>query len=249
MAIGRPLQFRHIIQGSTCSAEFFALGLTDRLGGQNNTAVIVRCVLDLGPRECNHWSGGPRMGLEARTQRHWDRRAVAKLDGYKDGSSTLGNILSISPNETRIAMSNWTQLLVWTLDHTTLSTFYANVDTEDPRVQFPPDDICQDSGLVVLRPVQLSSHGIIHSLGWQDDTRLLAITDRGLVRWDVGPLAQGKAHAVSTMLEDRWASGSPLTEEMRESPNGPSTPSPTQPRRVLRKSEVFPFERCAGTDP
>ena len=48
----------------------------------------------------------------------------------------------------------------------------------------------------------LPGEGVVHQMKWLDESTLFAVTDRGLVSWDVGARASGKR-----LLEGRGEEG------------------------------------------
>lgn len=145
-------------------------------------------------------SEGAANMCEHQPKRMWtswctDWKALARLDGFKldgfhAGLSSLGNVMAISPQGTRIALSEWAQLRVWALSPDAIGD-------KAQELYFPAADICDETGIGTLRHVELPSQGVIHSMCWQGEDRLYAMTDKGLVRWDVGPMACGRAESLS----------------------------------------------------
>lgn len=132
--------------------------------------------------------------------RNW--KALARLDGFKlDGSyanhSSLGNVMAVSQQGTRIALSGWAQLRVWALVPDAFK------EEKEEGLYFSTEDFCQENDIGVLRHVELPSQGVIHSRCWHGEDKLYAMTDRGLVRWDVGPMACGRAESLSSDFESR----------------------------------------------
>ena len=157
----------------SCRMVFLAVALTSR--GPHNKAFVVQDVIEERATHCKH-----RPELVQDTG-HSDWTTLATLEGFTPGHSSLG-VMSISPKGTRIAFSDWSQLRVWALDPEELQEYGLNS-------YFLIDE---EGRLVCLRHVELRPQGVIHSMCWQDEDRLYAITDRGLARWDLGHMALGK---------------------------------------------------------
>ena len=66
---------------------------------------------------------------------------------------------------------------------------------------FPAVDYNSRKEIGRLRPVKLKSEGVVHSLCWVGETTLFAITDRALVRWDCGHLADGARRELSLQYD------------------------------------------------
>ncbi|KAI9872995.1 MAG: hypothetical protein M1830_000955 [Pleopsidium flavum] len=192
--ISMPFHYDHVsniplftpIPSFVCRTRFLALAMTYER--DDKQAFIVQTVQETMVNACDHQ---PKLD-SGRRSRHWTSRA--RLDGFKHGHSSLGSIMAIAPNGTRIAISDWSDLRVWALDPSALQE-------DQSYLHFPARDLCPKSEIAILRHVKLPSQGVIHSMCWQDEDKLYAVTDQGLVRWDVGHKAYGKGQAMSFELE------------------------------------------------
>lgn len=197
--VGKPFYYHHVqdvpIPSNThsfgCVTTFTAVAVTIENWG--HLAFIVECSMEHEARDCVHQ---PRR-IGTSSFRDWN--ALARLDGFEldvfnGGHSTLGNILAISPRGTRIALSDWAKVRVWAVVPNA-------VQTEGLELTFPAEDFCEKTRLGILRHVELPSRGVIHSMCWNSEDQLYAMTDRGLVRWDVGPMACGRAESLSSDFE------------------------------------------------
>ena len=92
----------------------------------------------------------------------------------------------MSPGGTRIAMSNWNVIYIWALEPSSL--------IEDNADGFyPPTLESASSGMIELQPAILPLEAVCFKLRFLDkEDELLAFTDRGVVHWDLGPLARGE---------------------------------------------------------
>ncbi len=158
-------------------------------------AFIVQHIVERLEGQCNH---EPQENTDLAAG---DWRLIATLDGFTPGQNSLGNVLSISPNGTRIAISDWSQLRVWPLDPT-------NIDSAPYQLHFPTQDICPINETITLRHVQLPAQGVIHSMCWQDEDKLFAMTDRGLVSWGVGHQVYSKSTVSNAVLKSPAREGS-----------------------------------------
>ena len=204
--VGIPFYFDHIRDFSSqtqdgedeCSVTLMAVVVILQreavLGdGKDHVAFVAQWTVKLAADDCSHQ---PKQ-VETSSCRDW--KALARLDGFEvdsliAGRSSLGNVMAVSPQGTRIALSDWAQLRVWALDPDALRE-------EDHELHFPAEDICEEYDLAILRHVELPSRGVIHSMCWHDEDRLYAMTDRSLVSWDVGPRACGRAELLSSVFE------------------------------------------------
>lgn len=168
-----------------CVTKFLAIAITEL--GEDQQVFVILMTLETAADACHH------QPMLYWNPRHEPVELIAKLDGFRRGSSSLGTVMAISPKGSRIALSDWSELRVWALNPGALH--------EDPlELYWPAQDICQECELVVIRPVQLPPRGVIHSMCWRDENELYAMTDQGLVRWDVGCRAYGKRESLSFEL-------------------------------------------------
>ena len=172
-----------------CRSSYLALGHCTATytplnpGGGN--MFIVTADHDTAPTSCTH-----NINLDAgRRNSPW--RALALLAGYRQGTSSLGTVVAVSSRATDIAAASWSDVLVWSLDPSLL--LQGNLET-----YFPPCDWNQGKELGRLRPVKLRNQGVVYSMLWVGETSLYAVTDGGLVRWDVS--APGSRGEVETGL-------------------------------------------------
>ncbi|KAI9811701.1 MAG: hypothetical protein M1832_000698 [Thelocarpon impressellum] len=114
----------------------------------------------------------------------WDM--VARLCGVRAGSSSLGNVMAISPRRTRIAVANWTDVRVWALAPSVLVEGQAAL-----AAHYPPERLGADDGAARLPSVRLPPQGVVHRLCFQDEDALYAMADGGLVKWALGPGSRG----------------------------------------------------------
>lgn len=119
-------------------------------------------------------------------------KAVALLAGCRSGSSSLGTIMAISPKGNRIAAADWDRVLIWAFD--------CNMLLQDElEYYFPPRDYNVKKRIGQLRPTSLSTAGVgvIFHMLWVTESNLFAITEHGLMQWDLGCLSKGEQHHLS----------------------------------------------------
>lgn len=68
---------------------------------------------------------------------------------------------------------------------------------------FPKVDYNARKGVGRLRPVRLRCEGVVYSMVWVGETTLYAVTDRGLLRWECGVLAEGGREELALQY-DAW---------------------------------------------
>lgn len=111
---------------------------------------------------------------------------VGRLWGFQDSTSSLGCIVAASPGGTRIAVANWTVIYIWALEPNALIE-------ENADGFYPLSCQSRESGMVEIRPIALQTETVCFRLRFMDkENELLALTDRGVMHWDLGPLAKGE---------------------------------------------------------
>ena len=185
-----------------CQISYFALAKSTNQHGQTDV-FVVRTESYSPVDSCGHNvdldKGRVHGGLGGWT-------ALALLAGFKQCyESSLGTILAISPKGTRIAAASWSRVLFWSLDpsifhHWSLQNY------------FPTCDYNTRKCIGRLRPTLLPSEGVIHKLLWIDETKLCAISDRGLAKWDIGHMSDGRRE-ILPLENDVWPETAVATGE------------------------------------
>lgn len=171
----------------TCRTSYLAIGITI----EKHDAFIVQTEVGRPSLSCDHTAEleqGRRLGFQ------WD--AVAFLAGWRQGQSSLGTVMAISPGGRRIATADWSNVLVWSIEPDML--LQGALET-----YFPTHDWNKQKNIGRLRPVKLPSVGVVHSMLWVNEAKLYAMTDRGLVKWNVGHMCSGDREYLS-MDYDAW---------------------------------------------
>ncbi|SLM38582.1 F-box domain [Lasallia pustulata] len=170
-----------------CRISYLAIGVSM----DNHDAFIVQTEVNRPSASCDHTAEleqGRRLGIQ------WN--ALAFLAGWRQGQSSLGTVMAISPGGRRIATADWSKVLVWSIEPDMLHQ--GALET-----YFPAHDWNAQKTIGRLRPVRLPSVGVVHSLLWVDEAKLYAMTDRGLVKWNVGHMCSGDREHLS-MDYDAW---------------------------------------------
>ena len=186
--IGTPFYSRHsrdvAVEGGSlpnCSDSYLALGFSDDASGVEQTSVFIMQaeVLTLS-RRCKHSAN-----LESERGMHLQYRPLALLAGYRQGDSSLGTVMAISPDGRRIAAAVWSRVYLWSLDPKLFTQ--GGLD-----LYFPSRDYNMRKGIGRLRPIALPAPGaVIHSMIWTSEEQLYAVTDRGLISWNIGCMCTG----------------------------------------------------------
>lgn len=163
-----------------CHWRYLAFGTATHREENWTVACLLRSEARCRARNCGHV-----LNLD-RGRRFADWTIVARLWGYKRPSNSLGNLVAASAGGTRIAVANWREVYVWALEPQELiegnaSEFYPACW----RSTNPPE------GIVELRPIVLRLEAVCFKLCFVGEDQLVALTDRGLLCWDLGPRGTG----------------------------------------------------------
>ena len=177
-----------------CRKSYLSLGRTEAssTGDRPSQLFIVRHEEFNLPDDCDHeinldWHGIPGSG-----------KPTALLAGYRQDSKKSGSVLAISPDGSRISAAMWRRVYVWSINPRMLVE--GNLD-----LYFPPQDFNARLGLGRVLPTLLPiSEGVVHRLAWTSETNLFAITDQGLMSWDLGCTSDGDKDFLS-LAHDAWS--------------------------------------------
>ncbi|EAW13319.1 F-box domain protein [Aspergillus clavatus NRRL 1] len=162
-----------------CHWQYLSLGIATHREENWTVACLLKSEALCRTQSCGH-----TLNLD-RGRRFTDWTVVARLWGFQDSSNSLGCKVAASDRGTRLAVANWNVIYVWALEPGAL--------IEENSSGFYP--VCfrsKGSGLIELRPIVLPLDGVCFKLGFtQREDELLAITDRGVMYWDLGPLGRG----------------------------------------------------------
>lgn len=191
-----------------CGNSYLALGMTKHPRESTNhpDVFIVQAESMVFSSDCQHRI----VPEEGRSIQSWE--PVAFLAGYRQGTSSLGTVIAVSPEGTKIAAATWSQVLIWSFSPKLLLQ-------GELQHYFPTHDYKPGKGFGRLRPTLLPSQGVVHSMLWANETQLYATTDRGLAQWDIGHRSEGEREHL-TLAYDDWpdtamaarASGSKLQQ-------------------------------------
>ena len=213
-AIGMPFHGSHsyniTVDWSTtpvCQMSYLALGMSrNRRDWSNHPDVfVVQADTTVSTAHCDHG-----IDLEGgRKLLSW--KALALLAGYREGTSSLGTVVAVSPGGSRIAAATWSRVLVWSFSPRLLHQ-------GELQHYFPVRDYNSRKGFGRLRPTLLSSEGVVHSMLWTNEIQLYATTDQGLVKWDMGHMSEGERESLS-LAYDAWpdtAVAAPVTTRAQQ---------------------------------
>ena len=178
---------------SHCASSYLALGITKRMYGSGHPCAFImqKETLKLS-QDCDHL-----IDLDVGKKSSGEWKPVALLAGYRQGSSSLGTVMAISPNGSRVAAATWSRVCVWSFEPESLIQ-------GDLHLYFPAQDYNARKGFGRLRPTVLSApEGVVHQLIWTKEESLFAITDRGLVTWDLGGVSTGEREYLELKF-DTW---------------------------------------------
>ena len=175
-----------------CRKSFLSLGRTEAssTGNRPSQLFIVRHEDFTLPGDCDH-----EIDLDSHQTAG---RPTALLAGFRQDSKTSGSVLAMSPDGSRISAAIWRRVYVWSINPRMLVE--GNLD-----LYFPPQDFNARLGLGRILPTLLPiAEGVVHRLVWTSETNLFAITDRGLMSWDLGCTSDGDKDFLS-LAHDAWS--------------------------------------------
>ncbi|KAE8348495.1 hypothetical protein BDV28DRAFT_143345 [Aspergillus coremiiformis] len=165
---------------SRCQWKYLAFGI----GTHRTEGWAVACLLK-SEAVCSSERCGHVLNLE-RGRRFPDWTIVARLWGFRDSTNSLGCKVAASKRGTRIAVANWNVLYIWALQPNAL--IEQNTNGFYPSLLQSPG-----SQVIELRPIYLPLDAVCFKLQFTEaENELLALTDRGLMYWDLGPLGSGQ---------------------------------------------------------
>ena len=188
-AYRQPVDFD---ENQHCRKSYLSLGRTEAssAGDRPSQLFIVRYEEFNLPRDCDH-----EMNLD------WHRthgKPIALLAGFRQDSNKFGSVLAISPDGCRISAAIWRRVYVWSISPKMLVE--GNLD-----LYFPQQDFNVRLGLGRVLPTLLpTSEGVVHRLIWTSETNLFAVTDQGLMSWDLGCTSDGDKDFLS-LAHDAWS--------------------------------------------
>lgn len=167
---------------------YLALGMTmHRLQGWR-----VACLL-MGEKHCPTAGCGYVFDADEWV-RLYNWRAVARLWGFPRADSTLRCVIAASRGGTRLAVADWKMLYVWTIEPEAFTGGIAD------KV-YPKSWWSRKLEMVELRPVVLQLRAVCFKLQFMEgENDLLAITDRGVMYWDLSPGTMGTGKRTSHQL-------------------------------------------------
>lgn len=144
----------------------------------------VACLLKSEAR-CQAQNCGHVLNLD-RGRRFSQWTIVARLWGFQNPTNSLGCKIAASDRGTRLAVANWNVIYVWALEPDALIE-------ENANGFYPSYFRSTSSGMIELRPIVLPLDAVCFKLGFtHQEDELIAITDRGVMYWDLGPLGKGQ---------------------------------------------------------
>ncbi|KAE8133771.1 hypothetical protein BDV38DRAFT_274089 [Aspergillus pseudotamarii] len=165
---------------SRCQWKYLAFGVATHRTEDWTVACLLKSEAFCSSEHCGHV-----LNLE-RGRRFLNWTVVARLWGFQDSNNSLGCKVATSKHGTRIAVANWNVLYIWALQPSAL--IEQNANGYYPSLLQSPG-----SAMVELRPLVIPLDAVCFELRFTDaEDELLAITDRGLMYWNLGPLGRGQ---------------------------------------------------------
>ncbi|KAL2866815.1 uncharacterized protein BJX67DRAFT_372260 [Aspergillus lucknowensis] len=162
-----------------CQWKYLSIGIATHREENWTVACLLRSEATCRASNCGH-----HLNLE-RGRRLMDWVVVARLWGFRDSTNSLGCKVATSKRGTRIAVANWGVIYVWALEPEAL------ID-KDSQEYYHPSWRSSRTGLIELHPIVLNLDAVCFQLQFTDqENELIAITDRGIMLWDLTPFRRG----------------------------------------------------------
>jgi hypothetical protein len=163
-----------------CRWRYLSFGTATHPEGNWTVACLLKSEAHCRSINCGHVRNRER----GRRLNVWT--VVARLWGYQQKpTNSVGSIVATAQNGTRIAAANWNMVYVWALEPDEL--IEGNTDEFYPKTWRSGD-----SGVVELRPIVLRLEAVCFKLDFTEkENELVALTDRGLMVWNLSPRATG----------------------------------------------------------
>ncbi|KAL3469114.1 hypothetical protein BJX99DRAFT_242033 [Aspergillus californicus] len=164
---------------SVCRWRYLSLGIATHRVENWTVACLLRSEATCRTSNCGHI-----LNLD-RGRRLTDWGVVARLWGFRDASDSLGCKVATSNEGTRIAVANWNVVYIWALEPAAL----IDMDSEE---YYHPTWRSLSTGMIELHPVVLHLDAVCFQLRFTDqENELIAITDRGIMLWDLTTCGRG----------------------------------------------------------
>lgn len=170
-----------IAERGRCHWKYLALGIASLPRSNATVACLLRSEAQCRSFQCNHQPNLDR-------GRRFDRWTVmARLLGYRWSNDSLAGVTATSPQGKRLAIACWKEINVWPLNPEVIIEGPAGKDWE-----YYPDDAKRRHGQVRIPPVVLKPDAVVFSMCFsRDEDELIALTDKGVMRWALGPANHG----------------------------------------------------------
>jgi hypothetical protein len=161
-----------------CDWKYLALGTATSKEENWTIACLLRSEARCRYSRCQHIENLDR-------GRRFDRwTVVARLWGYRPSENSLCGNVATSRGGTRLAIANWKSIYVWAIAPQEI--------IEENSSGFYPPNMKSRHGIVELRPIVLQPDAVCFKLRFTDqENELMALTDRGLMCWNLGPTGKG----------------------------------------------------------
>ncbi|KAL2807619.1 hypothetical protein BJX63DRAFT_436883 [Aspergillus granulosus] len=173
-----------------CRWRYLSLGIATHREESWTVACLLKSEATCRASNCGH-----EMNLE-RGRRLQDWTVMARLWGFRDATDSLGCKVAASRLGTRIAVANWNVIYVWALEPGAL------IDG-DPEGYYDPTWRSINNGQIELHPIVLKLDAVCFQLRFTErEDEIVAITDRGIMLWDLTPFGRGSRSREQLDFED-----------------------------------------------
>ncbi|WEW59425.1 hypothetical protein PRK78_004897 [Emydomyces testavorans] len=164
-----------------CHWKYLALGIASNPSPPWTIACLLRSQAHCRASHCRHIPNLDR-------GRRFDQWTVmARLWGYQKRNDSLSGVVATSAQGKRLAIANWNVIYVWALNPAVIIE-----GEQGEQWEYYPEQMKSRDDVVELKPVILKPDAVCFSLKFSTcEDELIALTDKGLMRWDLGPARRG----------------------------------------------------------
>ncbi|KAL4915157.1 hypothetical protein BDW62DRAFT_130901 [Aspergillus aurantiobrunneus] len=164
---------------AVCRWRYLSFGIATHRKENWTVACLLRSEATCRAIRCEH-----TLNLD-RGRRLTDWVVVARLWGFRDSTNSLGCHVAAATEGTRIAVANWNVVYVWALEPGALINM-------DPEGYYHSSWRSSRTGQIELHPIVLRLDAVCFHLRFtKRENELVAITDRGIMLWDLTQSSRG----------------------------------------------------------
>ncbi|KAJ5090427.1 hypothetical protein N7532_009111 [Penicillium argentinense] len=164
--------------GEPCHWQYLSIGIATHRVENWTVACLLKSESFPSAFRCDHQPNLDR----GRRFDQW--QIVARMDGYRESTTSNGPLIATSRLGTRIVVATWKTIYIWPVEPHALVN-------GDPN-EFYPASWSSTEDMLVLRPVVIEMDAVCSQVDFTDnEDEMVALTDRGLMLLDFRPDGKG----------------------------------------------------------